>query len=495
MTTTSPDREAFGSTTPAAETAELVQLRAENDALRQRLTRRRSIRGWLAAIIATLTVLSLVATTVAVWARETVYDTDRFMDVVGPALEDPAFYTALSDYVSDEALTALALEERVAASLTELDAFLAEELVDAIDPDPQVLARIQSFQRPTLASLAPPIASALETRVVAIVDRFILSERFQTRLPELVEQAHRGGVALIRNDLAELPNVYIEGGEVRLNLIPVITEALQLVVDEIRDFLPDVTLPATVTGLVQQGREQVAAALQAELPEDFGQLTLMSQSSLTEAQDAARRVDRLVWVMALVTLLLLALTIAVSPHRRRTLAQLGLGVIAGFVLVMVLVRRLEAAIIAEISNPDGSQAARSMLTELTGSLRNLTLLFVGIALLVSLVAYLVGQPPWITRSRRRWSELTAPQAEGSELDRWVSQRFDLLRLGGIAIAVGVMFLIGLELIPLVVVAVLLGLYLWGVTGSRNRIANLRTDALLEPVGVGGAMDEEPPTSA
>jgi hypothetical protein len=56
-------------------------------------------------------------------------------------------------------------------------------------------------------------------------------------------------VALIRDDVAELPNVYIEAGEVRLNLIPVIAEALRLVVQDAGDLLPDISLPGTVADL------------------------------------------------------------------------------------------------------------------------------------------------------------------------------------------------------------------------------------------------------
>ena len=68
------------------------------------------------------------------------------------------------------------------------------------------------------------------------------------RFTDLVEQAHTAGVALLRNDLVELPNVYIDNGEVRLNLVPVINDALRHVAVEIRDFLPDVTLPDVVSG-------------------------------------------------------------------------------------------------------------------------------------------------------------------------------------------------------------------------------------------------------
>jgi hypothetical protein len=355
------------------------------------VTGRGSGRSWAAGVLAVLTVVSMVNTTVALWARETVYDTDRFMETVGPALRDPALSAALSGFISSEAIAALGLEERVAERLTAFDDYVSQGLLEAIDPDPRILAPLSRLERPTLSALAPPIASALETRVTALVEDFVTSERFQQRLPGLVEQAHRGGVAMIRDDLAELPNVYLEDGQVRLNLIPVITEALQLVVADISDFLPDVALPVVAVNAVQQGREQLVSALQAELPDDFGQLTLMREDSLGAVQTAARQVDRALWVIALLSLVLLAATIAASPSRRRAVVQLAVGLVAGAALAMLLVRRIEAAILAEIVNPDGTQAVRALFGELASSLRTVTILLAVVASVVGLAASLAGR--------------------------------------------------------------------------------------------------------
>ncbi|RPI26454.1 MAG: hypothetical protein EHM57_00055, partial [Actinobacteria bacterium] len=205
---------------------ELTKLRGENEALRSRLERRTSIRKWLAVVLAVLTAVSVLASTVAVWAHQTVFDTDRFMETVGPAFEDPAFYSTMSNTLSEQTLQALDIEGRVTAALTQLDEYLSEALVEAIDPDPRVLELLSRFDRPSLTALAPSITTALETRVVGVIDDFITSDEFQTRFPELVRRAHEATIALVRNELAELPNVYIEDGEVRLNLIPVITEVL-----------------------------------------------------------------------------------------------------------------------------------------------------------------------------------------------------------------------------------------------------------------------------
>jgi hypothetical protein len=471
---------------------ELLRLRTENEALRARLSRRRSIRRWLSGTLVVLTILAMVTSTVAVWARQTVYDTDRFMEVVEPALADPAFSAALGDYVADASLEALDLDARVATLLDQVDAYLSEALVDAIDPDPQRLTRLQAFDRPTLSALSPSISGALEARVVAVVERFVTSEGFQARFPDLVRQAHAGGVALITDDLAALPNVYLEGGEVRLDLVPVIIQALQEVQAELRAFLPDVTLPAPVAAALQQGREQLrdelAVGLQTQLPEDFGQLTLMTQSSLAEVQQPARQVDRLVWGIALLTLVVLAGAIAVSLDRRRTLIQFALGVVAGLVVAMLLVRRFEAALLAQVTNPDGNQAVRSLYGELAGNLRTVTVLVALVVMVIGIVAYLSGRPPWIVGLGARWAALTAPSDAGSRLDRWVAGRCDVLRIVGIAVSLAIVFAIGLELLPVLTTGALLGLYLWAITAARQRVAALEPVPSTPP----GALEDLPP---
>lgn len=448
---------------------EVDRLRSENDALRARLDRRVVVRRWASIVFAVLTALSVLVATIAVWAHETVFDTDQFMEVVEPALEDPAFYSAMSDFASDQALQALAIEDRVTTALAQLDAYLSEALIDAIDPDPRVLALLSRFERPSLTALAPPIVEALESRVVGTIDAFFTSEEFKARFPQIVRQVHEAAIALVRNDLAELPNVYIADGAVRLNLIPTITEALRRVLAEIRDFLPDVTLPEVVSDRVQEGREELAAALDAELPEDFGQVTIMTEESLSDVQQLASRVDRAVWFVVIVALLLAAVTLGISPNRRRAVIQLSIAVITGFVVATILIRNLSNAILDEISSPDGVQVARSLLGEVTSSLRSLIVVILVAAVLVAVVAYLAGRPAWLDRLRGRLSEVTASGDGASRVDQWVASRYDALRVAGVVVALAVVFLTGIALLPVLVVTAILGVYLAVLGAMRRRV--------------------------
>jgi hypothetical protein len=466
---------------------------------------RGSKRRWFAGALVVLTVVAITASTLAVWVRATVYDTDRFMEVVEPALTDPAFYAALSAYVSDTALEALELDARVAASLDRVDLYLSEALVAAIDPDPGVLERLRAFDRPTLGTLAPSISAALEARVVGAVDRFITSEEFQSRLPGLVREAHAGGMALVTDDLEALPNVYIEDGDVRADLIPVVVDALQEVAPELQQYLPDVTLPAVVADRVQPGREQLRAELErsldAELPEDFGQVTLMEQSALIEVQQIARQIDRLVWGTVLLAIILFAAAIVVSPNRRRTFIHLAFGVVAGLAAAMLVVRRLEEAVLSQITDPDGLQAVRSLFGALALNLRTVTVLVAVVAMAVGILAYLSERPAGIAERDQRAAGITAPSVDGRHFDRWLADHADELRIAGFVTALGVLLLLlGVDLFPLLVVGALLGLYQWAIVAARRRAEALdlvatTTDGSAEPPRGEGRSASDAPGAA
>ncbi len=447
--------------------SELDRLRDENNALRSRLDTRSRWRRWLTVVLVILTTVSVVGTTVAVWAHETVFDTDLFMETVQPALDDPALYEAFSERVTDEAITALDVEARVSVTLTAVDEYLSQALLDAIDISERGQAVLDRFERPSLAVLAGPIADQINARIAMIVDALFTSEEFKARFPDLVRQAHTAVVALVRNDLAELPNVYIAEGNVRLNLTPIIAEAIRRVATEIREFLPDIAVPDVISDRADEGRQQLAAAVRAELPEDFGQVTLFSEQKLADIQDVARRLDRLVWGLVALTVVLAVTTIAFSATRRRTTIQLALAVAGGMVIGVVAVRRLESLILEQITSANGLAAARNVLTEVVGSLRTVALLVVVGGVVVALIAYLLGRPTWLGNLAERWRQTTAASPDGSDLERWISAHHDLLVIVGILVAVVTLFLWGIDLASVMVISGGLSLYLWAIAGARG----------------------------
>lgn len=449
---------------------ELTRLREENETLRRALDRRARWRRAIAVLLVILTSLSVVTASLAVWVHRTVFDTDKFMETIGPVLETPDSYTLIGDRASTAVVDALEIEARLAATLADLDLYLSEALVEALDPSDRALAVLERFDRPPLAALAPGIAAGLEDRIDNGIHAFFESDAFVSRVPELVERAHKATVALAQDDLAEFPNVYIEAGEVRLNLIPFIGSALNQVGAEIRAVLPDFDLPDVLSERVDEGREQVADAIQASLPPDFGQVTLMSEDSLTEVQTLVVQLDRYMWLTVILSIVILGATIAVSPNRRRTAFHLGIGVFAAIVVTSVVVRRLETAIVEQVVDPNGAALASDIVGRVISGLRTLSLLIALAALIVAVAAYLAGRPAWLEGARASWRSWTDDGAGVSRLDRRVAGNAELLRAGAIVLAMLVLFWVGLGLAVLIVIGILLVGSMLAISAAELRVA-------------------------
>jgi hypothetical protein len=444
--------------------AELDRLAAENEKLNSKLRVRSAARSFLTGALVILTSLLLVASTVAVWGKRTVFDTDRFMGVIDPALDDPAFYVSLSRNISDQVIEALDLETRVEARLTQLDEFLAEALVDAIDVPDRVRTALSLVDRPSLADLTPSIVDPLEQRVRDRIVGFITSEDFQTRLPLLARRAHEASIALITGDFAEFPNVYLADGEVRLNLIPIITEALEPVVDTLSGYLPDITLPTVVSDRVGDARQELGAALDVQLPDDFGQLTVMSEDALSSLQTGARRINRATWLLVIVTAVFLVLTVLVAKNRRRTVIWLSLGIITALALSWWIVARIRQAILDKIAMPDSRAAIEALLQETRASFRTYVLVVLVVAAIAGLIAFVVAHLDDIARGGR-WARQQV--SEPTQLNGWTTAHYDGLRMGGFIVAAIALVWAGIAVVPFLVIGAVLGLYLLALGAMRR----------------------------
>lgn len=459
------DRASLGEERSADELREEIdRLAAENARLGSRLRARAAIRTFVTGALVVVTSMMLVASTVAVWGNRTVFDTDRFMSVIDPALDEPAFYDSLARNISDQVIDVLDLETRVRDRLTQLDRFLAESLVEAIDARDSVVAALSLIDRPTLADLTPAIVDPLETRVRGGITDFITSEEFQQRLPMLVRRAHEATLALIDEDFAEFPNVYLADGEVRLNLIPIIVEALEPVLGTLTGILPDISLPAVVSAPVAEARQELAESLAVRLPDDFGQLTVMSDDALSSLQSAAQKINRATWLLVIVTAALLAVTVAVAARRRRTVIWLSIGVTVALAVAWWTVARIRNAVIDQIVQPDSRAAVRSLVRETTDSLRTYVVVVLVLSIAAGLAAFVGAHLDEIARAVR-WARAQAGDAPTS-VNTWVTAHYDALRAVGFAVAAVAVLVIGIEIVPVVVIGALLGLFLSALAALR-----------------------------
>jgi hypothetical protein len=270
--------------------------------------------------------------------------------------------------------------------------------------------------------------------------------------------------------MESLPNVSVEEGDVRFNTLPIIARVLQAMAAELRGLLPDVDLPDALSDRAEEAIAQFKEALGDRVPDDFGQVTLMSEDQLVEIQDTATTLDRWTWGLVILAVVLVVITILVSPTRRRTVIQLGIGVIIAIILGVLVVRRVETAVIGEISSPARTETARGILENLFAGLRQTIVGVIVVSALVALGFHIAGKPRWVTDTGERLEELVPGDPRAGGLEIWVAANYDFIRIGLAGLALLVLFMTGLGWAPLIIVGGILAAALWWLARLRDRAA-------------------------
>ena len=122
---------------------ELAALRSENEALRDRLDKRRAKgpvwRRILAGVLAVLAIIAVVAALEAVWLKTTLQEEDRFVATLQSLPQDDAVANVLSIRVANGVVEAAGVEVFVADALPDEISFLASPLTTAIE---NLIARV-----------------------------------------------------------------------------------------------------------------------------------------------------------------------------------------------------------------------------------------------------------------------------------------------------------------------------------------------------------------
>jgi len=404
------------------------------------------LRRWSVVALVALACIGLLVSTVALWTHTLLFDTDRYVETVAPLGKDPAVTQAVADTVTDETLKVADLENRLREQLPERLQFLAKPLTDEV-----------------------------RTYLNKEVDKFLQTETAYDAWLAVNRNVHAQLVAVLRDKSTVF---LVEGDDVKLNLLPLIAYALQLVEKNLPDFL-DSRLAIPQIDPKAPYDEQVAAlssALGRSLPAGFGTITLFKNTQVREAQRAARMFDTLVILLWVVTLLLVVAALALSPWRLRTALELGLGVLIAVMLARVAIKQLEEAIVEGVKTEGGSRVAQAIITSAVASLGDfVTWLLVG-GLIVAVAAFFGGRPRWLVAAKDgvvkiadRGADLAHSQLPDAQ--RMATTYFDYLRGGGIVVALVLLFFASGSLAWVTVVMALLvawELLVWWL--GRRRLA-------------------------
>ena len=367
------------------------------------------LRNILVVVLVVLSCLAVAVTGVAWWAHYTVLNTDGYMKIVGPVGKDPEAIASLSDYIAGQIITATDLQQRA---------------TEALPPKAQFLAG--------------PITDALEGFITKGTTKVLSSPQAYDLWLKVNEVAHEKIVALLRG---ETTNAYIQGSDVKLNTLPLISQVLVWLDGKLPGalgtrFSPPVIAPATPP---DEAIQQVSAWTGRTLPADFGQVTLLQNDSLGAAQTAVRWFDTLVWVMLVVTILLVAVTIWLSRHRRRTLIELGIGVAIALILTYVIAKQGSDAIVSSIVSGGGLGAVRDVVNASLDPLTKLTIWIVVIGVVVAVAAWLSGrrdvQVAVVTAGKRVARAPEDAVVAESPITVWVERYAHWLRIAGVVAGV------------------------------------------------------------
>jgi hypothetical protein len=277
--------------------SEVDELRAEVERLRAKVnappptvelaTEKPARTGWWRPVVATVLIILMAVlaplSVVARWAHDTVSDTDRYVEIVGPLASDPAVQAAVADRITTEIVTRLQIEA------------VTDQAVDALADQ-----GLPPLAATSLQALSGPLSNAIEGFVHTQVTNLVESDEFQQAWETANREAHTQMVAVLTGK--DTDTVEITNNAVSINL-------------------------ATVISAVQQRLVDRGFTLAERLPTVNAQFTIFQSDDITKAQTGFRLLNAINTWLPILALLCLIGAVAVGRSRRRTLVAgaLALG--------------------------------------------------------------------------------------------------------------------------------------------------------------------------
>ena len=358
---------------------------------------------WRTIVAVVLIVLGCVLAPlagVAVWARNQVTNTDRYVRTVAPLASDPAIQTAVADQITAQVFAYLDVQG------------LTNQAVDALAAQgvrPQLADQLRGF--------AGPLTSGIQGFVRTEVGKIVQSQAFADAWVQANRVAHQALVKALtgQGDGA----VTVANDTVSVNLAPFIQTVKQR--------------------LVEGG-----FGLAARIPEVDASFVLFDVKNLTRAQAAFNLLNTLGIWLPVIAIALLGIGVAVATDHRRALVGAAVGVAVGMVvlaLTLAVFRTIYLdAVPAEVLPHDAAAAAYdTIVAYLRLGLRAVLVL----ALVVAAGALVTGPSATAVRTRQRLAAAIGRLRGGAEdaglrtgpVGTWVDANKQLLRIGAVTLAV------------------------------------------------------------
>jgi hypothetical protein len=336
---------------------------------------------------------------VAVWARNQVTNTDRYVRTVAPLAADPAIQAAIADQITAQVFTYLDVQG------------LTNQAVDALAERglrPQLADRLRGF--------AGPLANGIQSFVRTEVGKIVQSQAFADAWVQANRVAHDALVKALTGEGGEA--VTVQGDTVSVNLAPFIQTVKQRLV-------------ASGFGLA------------ARIPEVNASFVLFQSADITRARSAFNLLNTLgVW-LPILAIVLLGIGVYVAKDHRRALVGAAVGVAVGM-LVLALSLAVFRTIYLDALPPHvlPHDAAAVLYDTIVRYLRLGLRTVLVLALLVAAGALVTGPSTTAVRTRQRLAAAIGRLRGGAEhaglhtgpVGTWVYANKQLLRIAAVTLA-------------------------------------------------------------
>ena len=364
---------------------ELKALKAENARLKRQLNTQESTNiknnGWRSAAIVVLVDITgaiLISGNLLFWTARTVIEADKYHDTAKAIIEKPAVQKAIADRATD------AIFERVNT----------EQILEETLP-------------PRVAFAAPTLSQQIETFTRNKARQITASEKFQETWVKVNVKAHDRFISAIRESK----------GDGTVNISDVYSRLTERLQGTKLSFLQDV-----------------------KLPQSIGSIQVLDAPWLPSARYVVVNLDALRIATVSLFIILTAVIIYVSRHRRKIALKLGVFYALLMLATLISVRVSRAIIVsrADLKYQDSVTAAYQAVFD-PFVLQTVGLMTLALAVVV--VAWLIGPGKYAGKVRQSFNTLLANNIHGAifgkkenAYTRWVGKYQAKLQWVAVAIA-------------------------------------------------------------
>ena len=265
---------------------------------------------WRSVVATVLVIVAFVLTPIGIvgyWAKQTLTDTEQYVNTVGPIGDDPATKAALAD-------------------------FITQKIEDKVDPEEltkEILGDL-IVQYPKLGTLMVPVVSgAIDSVITTSVHRIIESDQFSKLWTAINRNAQEALIKILEGDRTGA--LHMEGDQVVLDVQVILDAVKQALTDKgwgiIARFVPDSNAQIVILTAPQLAQVQVIYDITAPVMQwlIFAVLALFIISALL----SRRRPRMTVWIGALLVAWSAILTIALDIGENVFVDQLASTPFAG----------------------------------------------------------------------------------------------------------------------------------------------------------------------